>query len=99
MHSLITTFHNIAQPRDSGPSVIDVHVNKMYDTGPSVSERDPGERSDISFLQRKRGPTKRIPFTALLVERYRRQFQVYGIQRFPKLKIKYCSNFEEYCCE
>ena len=58
------------QPREcGGPSVIDVHVNKMYDAGSLMSERDPGERSDISFLQRKRGPTKRIPRTALLVER------------------------------
>ena len=57
------------QPRDSGPSVIDVHVNKMYDAGASFSERDPGERTDISFLQRKRGPTKRIPCTAVIVER------------------------------
>ena len=57
------------QPRDSGPIVIDVHVNKMYDAGSSPSERDPGERTDISFFQRKNGPTKRIPCTALLVER------------------------------
>ena len=57
----------ILQPSESGPSVIDVHVNKMYDAGSSILERDPGERRDI--LQRKGGPSKRIPCTALLVER------------------------------
>ena len=57
----------ISQPSESGPSVIDVHVNKMYDAGPSISERDPGERRDI--LQRRKGPSKRIPCTAVLVER------------------------------
>ena len=56
-----------SQPSESGPSVVDVHVNKMYDAGSSILERDPGERRDI--LQRRRGPNKRIPCTALLVER------------------------------
>ena len=49
--------------------MIDVHVNKLYDAGSSSIDRDPGERNNLTLLQRRKGPTKCLPRTAVLVER------------------------------
>ena len=51
-----------------GGTVIDVHVNKLYDAGPSI-DRDPGERSNLTLVQRRKGPFKRLSHTFILVER------------------------------
>ena len=54
-----------------GGRLIEVHVNKLYDTQSSVFVgRDPGEKSDMSLMQRRKGPVKCLPCTALLAERY-----------------------------
>ena len=52
-----------------GGTVIDVHVNKLYDAGTSSIDRDPGERSNLTLVQRRKGPFKRLPHTTVLVER------------------------------
>lgn len=50
--------------------LIEVHVNKLYDTQSTVViGRDPGERSSMNLLQRRKGPVKCLPCTALIAER------------------------------
>lgn len=56
------------QPTE-GVTVIDVHVNKMYEAGQTTMDRDPVERSGMSLRQRWKGPLKCLPCTTLLVER------------------------------
>ena len=59
----------LTQPMPGG-SQIDVHMNKLYDAGGgSLSERDPGERSAVSLLWNKTGPSKRLPCTLVLSEK------------------------------
>ena len=57
------------QSNEDGQSVIDVHVNKMYNAGSSLYDRDPGERSNISLIQWRKGPSKCLSCSAVLVER------------------------------
>ena len=52
-----------------GGTAIDVHVNKLYDAGAS-SHADPGERGNLGVVQRRKGPSRCLPCTALLVERW-----------------------------
>ena len=56
------------QPNTDGKCVINVHVNKMY-TGSSSFDRDPGERSHVSLVQKRKGPSKCLSCSAVLVER------------------------------
>ena len=46
---------------------IDVHVNKLYDA--TNSSPDPVERNSLCMVQRRRGPSRSLSCTALLVER------------------------------
>ena len=52
---------------------IDVHVNKLYDA--TSSSPDPVERNSLSMVQRRRGPSRSLSCTALLVERCMPRFQ------------------------
>ena len=61
----------ILQPNsEDGKCVINVHVNKLYNTGSSSFDRDPGERSNVGLVQRRGGPSKCLSCSAVLVERY-----------------------------
>ena len=57
------------QPTEGG-SIIDVHVNKLYEAGQTSMDRDPVERSGMSLKQRWKGPLKCLPCTAVIVERW-----------------------------
>ncbi len=50
-----------------GAMAIDVHVNKLYDAGTSTP--DPGMRHHLSIVQKRKGPSKCLPCTVLIVER------------------------------
>ena len=50
--------------------MINVHVNKLYNTGSASFDRDPGERSNVGLVQRRGGPSKCLSCSALLVERW-----------------------------
>lgn len=63
-------FHFTYTSNEDGQSVIDVHVNKMYNAGSSLYDRDPGERSNISLIQWRKGPSKCLSCSAVLVERH-----------------------------
>ena len=52
-----------------GGSIIDVHVNKLYEAGQALLDRDPLERSGMSLKQRWKGPLKCLPCTAIIVEK------------------------------
>ena len=52
-----------------GGSIIDVHLNKLYEAGQTSMDRDPVERSGMSLRQRWKGPLKCLPCTAIIVER------------------------------
>jgi hypothetical protein len=53
-----------------GDSVIDVHVNKLYEAGQTSMDRDPVERNGMNLRQRWKGPLKCLPCTAIIVERH-----------------------------
>ena len=59
----------LSQPQCDGKCVINVHVNKMYNAGSSSLDRDPGERSNVSLIQRRKGPSKCLSCSAVLVEK------------------------------
>ncbi len=48
--------------------MIDVHVNKLYDTSSSI-ERDPGEKDNLSLMKMKQRPVKSFSCTCVLVDR------------------------------
>lgn len=52
-----------------GGSIIDVHVNKLYEAGQTSMDRDPVERSGMNLRQRWKVPLKCLPCTAIIVER------------------------------
>ena len=56
------------QPSVQRAKVIDVHVNKLYDTSSSI-ERDPGERDSLSLVRRRQRPAKCFSCTCVLVDR------------------------------
>ncbi len=58
-----------AQPSLQKAKVIEVHVNKLYDTSSSM-ELDPGEKDGRSLIKRKQRPSKCFSCTCVLVDRY-----------------------------
>ena len=66
------------QPMEGG-SIIDVHVNKLYEAGQTSMDRDPVERSGMNLRQRWKGPLKCLPYTAIIVERWEKYHpQIYS---------------------
>lgn len=66
-----SVFSLSVQPNsEDGRCVINVHVNKLYNTGSASYDRDPGERSNVGLVQRRGGPSKCLSCSAVLVERW-----------------------------